>query len=156
MPDTTEIINSVQTLPDRIAAEIDGLDDRQLRWRPSEGEWSIKEVCGHLLDDSEVWRRRLLLMVTQENPTLPTYEQENLVRERAYQDAEINSVLAEFKRYRGEIAQQLRALTPAAWERVGQHPERGPRTIRAGMELMVEHTEGHLRQVRELKARAAV
>ncbi len=149
-----EIVEKVRTLPDRVAAVVAGLSEQELRRRPAEDEWSIKEVCGHLCDDSEMWRRRLALMLTQDNPTLPTYEQEELVRERAYQDADLAAVLADFKRNRQEIAGQLSSLAPSDWERAGIHPEHGPRTIRTGMELMIAHTEGHLEQLRAMKEEA--
>jgi len=153
-PEEEEFVQKVRTLPDRVAAVVAGLSEPELRWRPAEGEWSIKEVCGHLCDDSEMWRRRLALILSEDNPTLPTYEQEELVRERAYQDADLADVLADFRRNRQEIATLLSSLAPPDWERAGVHPEHGPRTIRTGMELMIAHTEGHLDQLRELREQA--
>jgi uncharacterized damage-inducible protein DinB len=153
-PEEQDMVENVKTLPDRVAAVVAGLSQQELRWRPAEGEWSIKEVCGHLCDDSEMWRRRLALILSEDNPTLPTYEQEELVRERAYQDADLAAVLADFRRNRQEIATLLSSLAPRDWERAGVHPEHGPRTIRTGMELMITHTEGHLDQLRELKKQA--
>lgn len=150
-----EIIERVRTLPDRVAAEIEGLSEDDLRRRPAEGAWSIKEVCGHLRDDSEVWRRRLNLMITETDPVLPAYDQEALVRERAYQDADIAAVLVDFKRLRLEIAGLLSGLGPEDWKRTGRHPDWGSVRIRQGMAMMIRHTEGHLDQVRDLRAKAA-
>jgi uncharacterized damage-inducible protein DinB len=150
-----EIIERVKALPDRVAAEIEGLSEDELRRRPAEGDWSIKEVCGHLRDDSEVWRRRLYMMITQTDPVLPSYDQEALVREHAYQDADIAAVLGDFKRFRLDMVENLSTLTRDSWERTGQHPDWGRLTIRQGMEMMVRHTEEHLDQVRELRAKAA-
>jgi len=149
-----EIIERVRTLPDRVAAEIEGLSEDELRRRSAEGDWSIKEVCGHLRDDSEVWRRRLYMMITQTDPVLPSYDQEALVREHAYQDADIAAVLGDFKRFRLDMVENLSTLARDGWERTGHHPDWGRLTIRQGMEMMVRHTEGHLEQVRELKEKA--
>ena len=154
MADYLEIIETVKTLPDRVAAEIEGLSEEELRRRSAEGEWSLKEVCGHLRDDSEVWRRRLYMMITQSDPVLPAYDQEALVREHAYQDADIAAVLGDFKRLRLDIVENLKSLAPDNWERTGQHPDWGRLTIGQGMGMMVRHTEGHLDQVRELKEKA--
>ena len=155
MAHNVEIIERVKALPDRVAAEIEGLSEDELRRRPAEGDWSIKEVCGHLRDDSEVWRRRLYMMITQTDPVLPSYDQEALVREHAYQDADIAAVLGDFKRFRLDMVENLSTLTRDSWERTGQHPDWGRLTIRQGMEMMVRHTEEHLDQVRELRAKAA-
>ena len=154
MAHNVEIIERVKALPDRVAAEIEGLSEEALRRRPADGAWSIKEVCGHLRDDSEVWWRRLYLMITETDPVLPAYDQEALVREHAYQDADIAVVLGDFKRLRLEMVDLLSGLGPEGWERTGQHPDWGRRTIRQGMEMMIRHTEGHLDQVRELKEKA--
>ena len=105
-------------------------------------------------DDSEVWRR-LYMMITQTDPVLPSYDQEALVREHAYQDADIAAVLGDFKRFRLDMVEHLTALARDNWERTGQHPDWGRLTIRQGMEMMVRHTEEHLDQVRELRAKAA-
>ncbi|MGD0764834.1 MAG: DinB family protein [Dehalococcoidia bacterium] len=153
MTEHTEIIEKVRTLPDQIAGEVEGLSEAELRRRPAEGAWSIKEVCGHLRDDSEVWRRRLQMMITQADAALPAYDQEALVRERAYQDADIAGVLGDFRRFRLEMVEALTALGPDGWVRTGQHPDWGAMTIQEGMERMVRHTEGHLDQVRELRGK---
>jgi uncharacterized damage-inducible protein DinB len=145
----------VKSLPDRVAAEIEGLSEDELGRRPADGAWSLKEVCGHLRDDSEVWRRRLGMMITDTDPVLPSYDQEALVREHAYQDADIAAVLGDFKRLRLEMVEHLTALARDDWERTGQHPDWGRLTIGQGMGMMVRHTEEHLEQVRELRAKAA-
>ena len=155
MAHNMKIIKRVKTLPDRIAAEIEGLSEEALRWRPADGAWSLKEVCGHLRDDSEVWWRRLSMMVKEAYPVLPSYDQEALVREHAYQDADIAAVLGDFKRFRLDMVENLSTLTRDSWERTGQHPDWGRLTIGQGMEMMIRHTEGHLEQVRELRAKAA-
>ena len=155
MAHNVEIMERVKSLPDRVAAEIEGLSEEALRRRPADGAWSIKEVCGHLRDDSEVWRRRLSMMITDTDPVLPSYDQEALVREYAYQDADIAAVLADFKRLRLEMVELLSGLEPEGWKRTGQHPDWGRLTIRQGMEMMIRHTEEHLEQVRELKEKAS-
>lgn len=98
---------------------------------------------------------RVKALPAQIDPVLPAYDQEALVRERAYQDADIGAVLGDFSRCRAEMADSLAALAENAWERAGKHPDWGPMTIREGTERMIRHTEGHLDQVRELKEKAS-
>jgi hypothetical protein len=91
------------------------------------------------------------MMITQTDPLLPRYKQEELVDERAYRDADIASTLAEFRRLRLEIVDMLTDLARDHWKRTGQHPNYGRLTVKQGMEMMAEHTEGHLAQIRDLK-----
>ncbi|MDI6857881.1 MAG: DinB family protein [Dehalococcoidia bacterium] len=149
-----DIVEGLKTLPDAIAAEVEGLSEEELGRKP-DGEWSIKEVCGHLLDDSLVWRQRLRMMITQADPILPRYEQESLVAERGYQQAEFASILGQLRAVRVEIAEMLSALPRDGWKRIGRHQERGRLNIRQAMEWVLEHQEIHLRQIREVKSRVA-
>ena len=151
MVENAEIIESVRTLPARVAAELEGLSENELRWRPADDAWSIKEVVGHLRDDSEVWRRRLYMMITKTEPVLPAYDQEALVREREYQDADLGAIIGDLQRFRLDVVENLKTLTGDGWERTGQHPDWGRLTVREGMERMVRHTEGHLDQLRQMK-----
>jgi hypothetical protein len=150
-----DIVEGLKTLPDAVAAEVEGLSEEELRQRP-DGGWSIKEVCGHLLDDSLVWVQRLRMMITQADPILPAYDQEPLVEQRAYQEGDFATIMAELKRARVEIAEMLSGLPRDGWKRVGRHQERGRLNIREAMEWgPLSHGETHLSQIREIKGRVA-
>jgi hypothetical protein len=147
-----DIVESLKTLPDAVAAEVEGLAEEELRQRPG-GGWSIKEVCGHLLDDSRVWMQRLRMMITQVDPLLPAYDQERLVEERAYQEVDFASILADLRGARVEIAEMLSALPRDGWKRTGRHRERGRLNVRQAMEWALSHQEIHLNQIREIKGK---
>lgn len=149
-----DIVEGLKTLPSAIEAEVEGLSEEELGRKPG-GEWSIKEVCGHLLDDSLVWRQRLQMMITQADPILPRYEQESLVAERGYQERDFPSILGDLRAARVEIAEMLSALPRDGWKRIGRHQERGRLNIRQAMEWVLEHQETHLRQIRELRGAIA-
>ena len=63
-----EIIEALKHLPDAVAAETAGLSESVLRYRPAEGEWSIKEIVGHLRDAAEVWHKRLYMVCSLTDP----------------------------------------------------------------------------------------
>lgn len=146
-----DIVESLKTFPDAVAGELEGLSEEELGRRP-DGGWSIKEVCGHLLDDSQVWVQRLRMMITQADPVLPRYDQDPLVEERGYQEAGFASIVAGLRAARVEIAEMLSGLPRDGWKRIGRHQERGRLNIRQAMEWVLEHSKTHLKQIRELKA----
>lgn len=156
MAENEEIIERVKGLPARIAVDIDGLSEAELSWRAAEGGWSVREVCGHLRDIGEWWVHRLHVMLTEDDPFLPDFDQEAFVRDGRYQEVEIAAILGEMTRLRLEVVDILSGLTPDGWERTGRHETRGRLTIRQAMDLVIQHDEGHLDQLRELKEKATV
>lgn len=148
------ITEALKAIPGRVAREVEGLSEGQLRFRPGDGEWSIKEVCGHLRDFAEINDRRLHRMATQERPLLHGYDQEQLVRERNPQEVEIGTILEELLAHRLRTVALLSELVHANWARQGRHMETGAISIRQFTERIIAHEEMHLEHIRALKAQA--
>jgi uncharacterized damage-inducible protein DinB len=149
-----EIIEALRLLPARLRDEVAGLSEEQLRFRPGEGQWSLKEVIGHLRDFAEIDHDRLVRMITQERPVLPGYEQEDLAREHNCQDADLHAVLEELASIRQETVHVLTELVDANWARTGRHLERGIFSIRQHVEHIIDHEALHLEHIRALKEQA--
>ena len=149
-----EIIEALRLLPERVSEEVKGLSEEELRFRPSEGAWSLKEVIGHVRDFAEIDHDRLCRMIRQESPFLPGYDQEALVRERNYQEANLQAVLDELASFRRQTVQVLTELVDASWTRTGRHQERGIFSIRQHVERLVRHEAVHLEHIRALKQQA--
>jgi len=131
--------------------DVSDLPPAALTFRPGDGEWSIKETCGHLGDAARVLHQRLFMMIKLEEPRLPGYDAWELVRERNPQSAPIADLLAEFAGQRVDTVELLTDLVHWNWARPGRHPTHGRISIRQQVELAIEHEEEHLAQVRRLK-----
>ena len=151
MGEHEDLVERLGTMPDRVAELVAGLDEEALRRRPAEGEWSINEVCGHLVEDARTWQERFVLITTQADPYLKRYDPEGGVREGGYQEAPIEKTLGEFRRIRRQTVETLSRLSAEGWERTGRHWSEGPVTIAEACSIALEHAESHLDQVRELK-----
>ena len=154
LADRLEIIEALRLLPERVREEVAGLSEEELRFRPGEGEWSLKEVVGHLRDFAEIDHDRLCRMIKQESPFLPGYDQEALVRERNYREADLQAILNELASFRRETVRILTELVDANWARTGRHQERGTFSIRQFVELLIRHEAMHLEHIRALKQQA--
>jgi len=154
MGEHEDLVRKLGTMPDRVAELVAGLDEEALRRRPAEGEWSMTEVCGHLVEDARTWQERFMLMTTQADPYLKRYDPEAGVRERGYQGAAIEKTMDEFRRVRGQTIELLSGLSPEGWERAGRHWSEGQVTIAGACSIALEHAESHLEQLRELREKA--
>lgn len=150
-----DLVEALKAIPRQVVEEVERLPEEVLRFRPAEGEWSIKEVCGHLRDDAEAWDRRLHMAATLENPLLPSYDQEALVREHNYQAWDIQAILRDLAAFRARTTELLADLVQWNWARTGQHWERGRMSIRQMVEVALAHERAHLEQIRRLKEQAA-
>ncbi len=150
--DRLDLMEALKAMPGRAEAEIAGLPEAVLRHRPAEGEWSIKEVIGHLRDGAEVWNRRLHQVWAQNDPVFMPYDQDAYVRDRNYQDADPNKVLAEMTRFRLETVATLSHA--ADWSRLGQWPGVGRRSLRQLAQAVLDSENEHIAQIRSLKQSA--
>jgi hypothetical protein len=150
--DRLDIIEALKAMPGRVEAEVAGLSDSVMRYRPAEGEWSIKEVVGHLRDGAEVWHKRLYQVWAQNDPVFVSYDQDAYVRDRNYQEADLRHVLEEMKRFRLETVELLAHAVD--WSRLGQWPGVGRRSLKQLAEALVEAEEAHLVQIRSAREAA--
>jgi DinB superfamily len=149
--DHDEIIRRLAAMPDRVAQLVVGVDEETLSRRPAEGEWSMKEVCGHLVEDARTWQERFVLIASQTGPYLERLDPDVSVREGGYQDAPIENTVDEFRRIRRQTVELLAGLLPEGWERVGRHWSEGRMTIAEACSVALDHAEMHLEQLQTLK-----
>ncbi|MCH8849234.1 MAG: DinB family protein [Chloroflexi bacterium] len=151
-----DLVERLNAVPGALKTEVSDLPEEALTHRPGEGDWSIKEVLGHLCDAGAVLQTRLYRMINQEEPRLPSWDQEERQRERNAQDKLIQDLLHEFSSQRAETVDMLSELVHWNWARPGRHEERGRLSIRQLVELALAHEEDqHLPQLRRLKEQAA-
>ena len=134
-----------------LLSELYGLDEDELRWRPAEGEWSLKEIAAHLRDAEELALAQINAFVSNPSVPLPAWDVDLLPQERDYQSEEIARLLASVRGMRRETTYLLWGLTDADWQRSVEHPYRGPVTLGEIARELAQHDLEHLWQVRRLK-----
>jgi len=87
--------------------------------------WSVVEVICHLRDYEEIFTGRARLMLDQDNPTLPGYDQEHLARERNYKNQSLHEAFDAYVQNRQRFINLLSGLSDAQWHRPGIHPQWG-------------------------------
>jgi hypothetical protein len=150
-PDHHWLVKALHEAADAIETQFVGLSEDVLRWRPAEGEWSLKEIAGHLRDCEELYLERLRLIASCHEPDLPDIDVEPYPGERDYQELDIDDVLWTFASLRRETCYVLWSLTPREWEREGIHPYRGRLSVLQVARDINEHDLTHLWQIRRIR-----
>jgi len=147
-----QVIDVLRELPGQVEELVQGLNELALTCQPGPNGWSIKEVCAHLRDAIETDGSRIQHMLTENNPQLPAYDQEERARSRNYQQEDTARVLLALRAFAGGVAYLLEGMADADWTRTGQHEEAGRQTIEQRAELMAAHAREHLAQIKTLRA----
>jgi len=149
-----ELIDALKVTPDTLKGLLSNVSKEQARSAKGGDEnWSVVEVICHLRDAEEFTIQRVESMRDQNNPQIIGYDQAALAHERKYNDADLNSALNAFIRYREHLVASLSALAPDDWERGGEHNENGHMTIFSYILHIVSHDAIHCAQIaRQLSA----
>src|SRR4051812_25654449 len=95
--DLTFALTRLTHSADAIAALARGVTSEQARWKPSPEEWSLLEVICHLYaEEREDFRQRLDLTLHHPATIWPPIHPSTWVTERAYNQRDLDSMLAAF------------------------------------------------------------
>ena len=127
---------------------VSGVSDDHLARSPAEDQWSAAEVIAHLADAELVYANRLRLVVAQDRPRLPWYDEQEWVARFGQLDEDARVTLARWRALRDSNVRLLEALVDEEWERAGIHDTDGLMTVEAIAKRMVAHDRTHLDQIR--------
>ena len=142
------LLKALRETAHELESQLWGLDEDELRWRPGEDGWSLKEIAAHLRDCEEHFVEVLELISTRDEPRLRAFDADALVLERDYREADLADALTGFEMLRHR---SVSLLWQEEWDRTGLHPYLGPVTIAELARKQSEHDLEHLWQARRLR-----
>jgi hypothetical protein len=131
---------------------VGALDDATLRRPEKPGKWCVLEVVQHLADTELVYGYRVRMMLTQDAPPIPGYDQDVWARTFRYRDLPAAQAMAQVAALRPANLRLYRSLDAAQLARTGLHSERGPETVGHTLRMMGGHDLVHRRQIERILA----
>lgn len=128
---------------EEIKSALAGLTDKQALFRDAPGEWSIKEVMGHLSDVERVFSYRLLRVSRNDQTPLPGFEQDDYVREAGFDNHPLADLLNEFEYLRQANIFAIRNMKDEAAQYRGS-ASGFPVSVRALVHMLVGHVDHHM------------
>lgn len=120
------------------------LTDDLARALPEPGEWPAEYVVGHLFDVDMVYGFRWRLVLTEDNPSYPGYDE---ARWAPLPRLPFRQMLNAWEGVRASNVALLRATPRSDWQRTGRHGEQGPETLEMMVRKVVGHDIAHLNQL---------
>jgi hypothetical protein len=149
--DSQWLLKALYEAAGELEMQLWGLSKEELRWRPAEDEWCLKEIAGHLRDCEGRYLQRLRDVAELDEPEIPAFDADSIVPESDYRDLDLHEMLEAFVNLRHRTTALLWSLDPQAWQRRGIHPYLGPLTVTQIAREMNEHDLSHLWQARRLR-----
>jgi uncharacterized damage-inducible protein DinB len=147
-----EWLEQVAQTPARFRAAVQGLTDEQLDTPYREGGWTVRQLAHHVPDSHMNAYTRFKLGLTEDNPTIKTYEEARWAElADAREPIEVSLTLLEALHTRWDVL--LRSLSDEQWSRTIQHPEWGTLRLDSLLGLYAWHGRHHTAHVTGLRER---
>ncbi|SRR5579883_2345632 len=150
MSERAEKIQAIRTLPEELLKAISGLNDAQLDTPYREGGWSPKQIIHHLADSHMNAFVRMKLLLTEDNPTFKTYDQDAWAKAPDYR-SNIATSLSIIAGLQLRMTDLLNTAAESDWSRSANHPENGTMTLDDLLNIYSAHGRNHVEQILSLR-----
>ena len=119
LPDDSLILRHLQDNLENTIQFIRSLPEEKLAYRLAEGEWTIKEVLVHIIDDERIYCYRALRYARNDSTELPGFEQDDYVPYSDANNREIEEIIEEFASVRSATLTLFNSFDEEALKRKG-------------------------------------
>jgi hypothetical protein len=149
MSGSAELISKLTDAADSYQGLIDGASAGSLAKRPDEKNWSPLEIICHMRDVEENFLVRIKTMLVVDELKFQPADVNRWAEDRQYRRNDAGEALSSFRRFREEMLAFLKTLKPEDWDRSGIHYKRGRMSVTDTVNLMVNHDNAHLEQLKQ-------
>jgi hypothetical protein len=152
-PETREgQIKTVRTLPERLRFAVNGLDETKLDTPYRPGGWTVRQVVHHFADSHANAYIRFKLALTEDWPTIKSYDEAAWANLFDSKWQPIGGSLAFVEALHGRWVTLLEALEDADFARGYNHPEQGRVTLATALAMYDWHSRHHVAHITNLRA----
>lgn len=147
VPEGSDIFALLSQQPDELRALLQHVTDEQANARPAPGEWSVKEVVGHICDAERVFAYRVMRIARGDDTPLTGFNQDDYVRATDFNARSLDDLLEEFTLQRRSNVLCFKPLTESEIMRRGT-ASNNPFSVRALLYVMIGHVQHHIESLK--------
>jgi hypothetical protein len=144
-------IHTIQTLPERVDAAIEGLSGAQLDTPYREGGWTLRQVVHHIADSHANAYLRFKLALTEDWPTIKPYKEAAWAELADSKTLPLTASLAMIEGIHGRWFALLDAMSFDDFHKGFNHPEYGSVPLTKALAMYDWHSRHHLAHISELR-----
>ncbi len=147
MEDIQESLKQIETYTIRLRKSVDSLSEEELRRTYREGSWTVRQLVHHIADSQLNMYQRLKLALTDENPTVPNFDQDKWAIQP---DTElpVESSIKMLEGINERIVALGNNLTEEQLDRTFVHQINGTITVATKVLKLAWHEEHHLEHIK--------
>lgn len=148
IPDDGLVLDHLRDQVTALRELVAGVDDRALSTPHAPGEWTIKQILLHIIDDERIYAYRALRIARGDQTDLPGFEQDDYIEPSQANTRSIDSLLHEFETVRHATLSLFENLPEDAL--VSSGVANGHRmSVRAAAYHIAGHAMHHIVSIRE-------
>lgn len=142
-----EWLNKIETYTTRLRDTVDSLNEEQLNKTYREGAWNVRQLVHHIADSQLNMYQRLKLALTDENPTVPGFDEEKWAVQPDTK-LPIESSIKMLEGINERIVSLGQSLTEEQLDRVFTHQTNGEIKVSKKVAKLAWHEEHHLEHIK--------
>lgn len=115
-----------------------------VRTRPDDQTWSRLEYAAHVRDVYRLFQTRLELMLTQDDPAYPNWDQDETAVAERYNEQDPTTVAGEIVSAGSTLADAFDAVPDDAWQRTGRRGDGARFTVESFARYLIHDPVHHL------------
>lgn len=142
-----EWLKQIETYTTRLRETVDSLNDDELSKKYREGSWTVRQLVHHIADSQLNMYQRLKLALTDDNPTVPAFDEEKWA---VLPDTElpVESSIKMLEGINERIVALGHHLTEEQLDRAFTHQFNGKITVATKVAKLAWHEEHHLAHIK--------
>ncbi|MFS0687996.1 YfiT family bacillithiol transferase [Sporosarcina sp. 179-K 8C2 HS] len=142
-----EWLKDIRTYTTRLREVVDSLNDEELSRTYREGAWTVRQLVHHIADSQLNMYQRLKLALTDENPTVPAFDEEKWAIQPDTQ-LPVESSIKMLEGINERIVALGNSLTKEQFDRVFTHEKNGEIAVATKIAKLAWHENHHLEHIK--------
>ena len=149
----TSLVEQIAAAPAALRAAVAGLGAAQLDTPYRDGGWTVRQVVHHVPDSHLNAYVRFKLALTEDEPTIRTYEEDRWAEQPEARVADVDLSLSLLEALHARWVMAIRVLPAPAFARTLRHPDHGVMTVDRLLALYAWHGRHHVAHITSLRER---
>jgi uncharacterized damage-inducible protein DinB len=147
-----DYIKTLKDFPGKLKNAVESWSDDQLDTQYREGGWKVRQLINHMADSSMNSYIRFKLALTEENPTIKPYDEQQWAELQDSFSIEIKPAIQTLKGVHKRWVYELKSLTNKELESTFFHPGQNKSiSLRENLAFCAWHCDHHLAHIQHLK-----
>lgn len=147
-------LDDIARTPANLRAAVEGLSETQLDTPYRPDGWTVRQVVHHVPDSHMNAYIRFKLALTEDEPTIKTYEQQLWADLGDTKSTPLEVSLTMLDSLHHRWVQLLESFSAADWKRTFRHPELGLVSLEKNLALYAWHGRHHVAHITGLRERS--